>query len=93
MNSTPPNINATHHCHPTATDLTTNINNTTLPSHATKNSQSSTIDTNMNSMSYSDNEPNNNHPTAMNTVDTPLYSPNPLSTPISDCEAVPETVG
>ena len=93
MNNTPTNTNVIHNCHLTATNLATNLNNTTFPSHATRNSQSSTINTNMNSTSYTDNEPNNSHPTAMDTMDTSLYSPNPLSTPTPDCEAVLETVG
>ena len=47
----------------------------------------------MNSTSLTDNETDNSHPTAMNTMDNSRYSPNPLSTPTPDCKAVPETVG
>jgi hypothetical protein len=47
----------------------------------------------MNSTSLTDNETDNSHPTAMDTMDNSLYSLNPLSTPTPDCKAVPETVG
>jgi hypothetical protein len=47
----------------------------------------------LNSTPSTDNETYNNHPSTMCTMDTSLYSPNPLSTPTPDCEAVPETVG
>jgi hypothetical protein len=40
-----------------------------------------------------DNATNNSHPSAMCTMDTSLYSLNPLSTPTPDCEAVPDSVG
>ena len=39
LNSKPPNTNAIHHCHLTATDLTTNINSPTFPKHTTSNNQ------------------------------------------------------
>ena len=48
-----------HHCHPTATDLPTNINSPTVPSHRTNHIQAPTIDTNSNSMSNADNKPTN----------------------------------
>jgi hypothetical protein len=47
----------------------------------------------LNSTSFTDNKTNNSHPSAMCTMDTFLYSPNPPSPPPPDCEAVPDSVG
>ena len=81
----------------TINDTTTNsIPNSTTPTindihncHPT----ATALITNLNSTPSTDNETYNNHPSTMCTMDTSLYSPNPLSTPTPDCEAVPETVG
>jgi hypothetical protein len=46
-----------------------------------------------NSTPFTNHETYNSHPTAMCPLDSTLYTPNPLSTPTSDCQAVPDTVG
>ena len=81
----------------TINEITTNfiLNSTTSAITATYDRQpaATTPTTNMNSTSLTDNETDNSHQTAMDTMDNSLYSLNPLSTPTPDCEAVPETVG
>ena len=105
-NSTTSTINAIHNCQPTAPALTINLNSTPFTDNETTDSQPSTINaahnchstatdltSNLHSTPSTDNATNNSHPSAMCTMDTSLYSLNPLSTPTPDCEAVPDSVG
>ena len=79
-NITPPNINTIHHCHPTETELTTNINSPTFPSHRTNNMQAPTIDTNINSTSNTDNEPTNSILNSMTSTINAIYNGHPTVT-------------
>ena len=79
-NNTPPNLNATHHSHPTATDLTTNANSPTFPSHRTNHIQAPTIDTNSNSASNADNEPTNYISSSTTSTINATYNCHPTAT-------------
>ena len=80
-NNTPPNINTIHHCHPTETELTTNINSPTVPSHRTNHTQAPTIDTNSNSTSNVNNEPTKSIPNSTPpSTNNAIYNGHPTAT-------------
>jgi hypothetical protein len=84
-----------HTCHPTATNLNSSRNNTPFTNHETHNSHptATNLSPNLNSTSSTNYETHNSHPTATRPLESTIYTPHPLSTPTSDCQAVPDTVG
>ena len=79
------------HVTPTTTTLNTESNSMIFTTNNTHNCYptATNVSSNLNSMTLTNHETHNRHPTAMPTMNNALYSPNPLSTPTSDCEAQP----